>query len=66
VIALPALDPALRDLPNNECRLIADRDAALRGDPFMLYLAQNIDPALLLVSRVEPTFAGSDYPFGSA
>jgi hypothetical protein len=40
VIALPALDPDLRDLPGGECRLIADREAAARGDAnFLLYVA---------------------------
>ena len=64
VIALATLDPALRDLPGGACRLIADRDAAGRGETFVRYLASDIDPASLAASRVEPSFAGSDYPFG--
>ena len=66
VIALPALDPNLRDLPGAACQLIADREAAARGDPnFLIYLAPDIEPLMLSVCRVEPTFAGSEYPFGS-
>lgn len=66
VIALPALDPALRDLPGNACRLITDREAAVRGEPFVRYAAPDMRPAVLSVARVEPVFAGSSYPFGGA
>lgn len=31
----------------------------------LICLAQDIDPATLALCRVEPTFAGSDYPFAS-
>ena len=65
VVSRPMLDPALRDLPNNACRLITDRDAADRGDSFILYTAPDLDPAVLSVAHVEPLFAGSDYPFGN-
>lgn len=66
VISLPALDPALRDLPANACALIADRGAAALGNTFMLFTASNISPAELAAAHVEPTFAGSNYPFGAA
>ena len=66
VIARPALDPALRDLPNGECRLIADRDAAEAGQSFILYTAPDIAPSDLANAFVTPTFAGSRYPFSGA
>lgn len=64
IVSKDVLDPALRDLVGNACRLIADRDAADAGQSFMLYTAPDMDPALLGSARVEPTAAGSRYPFG--
>jgi hypothetical protein len=64
VIALPALSEALRDIPGNACRLIADRDAADRGERFMRYVAADLSPGDLASAHVEPLFAGSGYPFG--
>lgn len=61
VISLTALSPELRDLPG--CMLIADRDAADRGEPFIVYLASSFDPADLETTQAEPLFAGTDYPF---
>lgn len=65
IVCRDAIDTNLRDLPGNACRLIADRDAALRGESFMRYLAADIDPAVLASARVEPTPAGARYPFGN-
>jgi hypothetical protein len=64
VIALPTISFELRDLPNAACRLIADREAAAAGKVFLRYLAPDIDSAILSVAHIEPTFAGSAYPFG--
>lgn len=62
VISLPALDPTLQALPG--CILIADRDAANAGSPnFIRY--SSVDQATLNAAHVSPTFAGSNYPFGS-
>lgn len=66
IVAKDALDPALRDLPGNACRLITDRDAAVRGESFIRYTAPDMDPQVLTTARVEPTFAGSRYPLGAA
>lgn len=65
IVARDALDPMLRDLPDNACRLIADRDAALAGQSFIRYTASDFDPALLGTARVEPTPSGANHPFGA-
>jgi len=66
VVCEAALKPPLRDLPNNICRSISDRDKAVAGDPqFITYLAKNTDPQLLANARIEPTALGSRYPFGT-
>lgn len=64
VIALPVLSAALRDIPGNACRLIADRDAAARGESFIRHTAADLTPGDLAAAHVEPLFAGSGYPFG--
>jgi hypothetical protein len=67
IVVRPALDEALRDLPGNACRLIADRDAAIAGNPaFIVYTAPDLDQGLLNTARVEPTPSGARYPFGVA
>lgn len=66
VISLADIDPVLRDLAGNACRLIADRDAADRHEEFIRYLAADLDPADLAIAHVEPMFAGANYPFGSS
>lgn len=67
LIALPALDQNLRDLPNGACRLIADRDAANAGSQsFILYTASDVTQAELASKAIAPTFAGSNYPFGTS
>lgn len=65
VIALPAISATLRDLPDHACRLIADRDAANAGLPFLRYVAADMAPGALASARLVPTFAGSTYPFGA-
>lgn len=62
-IALDGLDEGLRDLPDAACRLIADREASQRGEPFVLYAAGDIGPETLSTARVDPVVAGADYPF---
>jgi hypothetical protein len=60
IIAKPAPDPSLSLLPS--CHLVADRDAAAAGRPFIL---QSILSEVQLAGlALEPTFAGSSYPFG--
>jgi hypothetical protein len=67
IVERTTIDPALRDLPGDACRLITDRDLAAAGDAsFRLYLAQNMDPALLSTARVRPTLAGPRYPFSAS
>lgn len=63
-IALPELSETLRDLPDEACRLIADRAAANAGQQFVVYLSPSVDPQLIATARVSPVFAGSKYPFG--
>jgi hypothetical protein len=68
-ISLPAPDATLQSLPNNACRLIADRDAAKAGKPmssWLLYRAPDLTDAVFAVATVSPVFAGSNYPFGGA
>ena len=61
-IALPGEDGFLAALPS--CIIIADRAAAERGDPFVLYATL---PAVDLdVYMIEPVVMGSRYPFGRA
>lgn len=66
IIACDTLNEALRDLPDNACRLITDRDAAANGQPFILYRAPDLtDETMAAVVRIEPTYLGSNYPFGA-
>lgn len=68
IVALPGLSPELRDLPGYACRIVTDRDAAVAGSPdFMLFVTDDptFDHAALSTDRVEPTPAGSRYPFGN-
>lgn len=59
-IALPEEDPILASLP--ECVIIADRDAAQAGKPFVLWAT--LDATQLDIYTVAPTVLGSSYPFG--
>lgn len=64
-ISLGAVDPSIRDLPGNACRLISDRDAANAGSPeFILYRAADLGDDTFNTAMVSPVFAGSNYPFG--
>lgn len=67
IVSLDLLNTDIRDLPNNVCRLITDRDLANNGDPnFTLYTAPDLTQETInSVAFVEPTFSGSNYPFGS-
>lgn len=66
VIALPHRDLNLQLLAGNACRLISDRGLANAGNQdFILYTAPDVAPADLAAAHVEPTFAGSRYPFGN-
>ena len=60
-IALPAKNAALCALPS--CHLVTDRDAASAGKPFVLQSV--LTDAQLAALMIQPTFAGSNYPFGS-
>ena len=66
IVADSLVNESVRDLPDNVCRLIANREAAIAGDPnFILYTAPDLTPETMAsVAFVEPTFAGSQYPFG--
>lgn len=62
IISKPVKDAALAASAN--CHLVADRDAAARGLPFVLQTV--LTDAQLNALAIEPTFAGSAYPFGQA
>lgn len=67
VIALDHQDAGLQSVANGGCRLIADREAATAGKPnFIVYAASDVTPGDLAAAHVEPTFAGSRYPFGAS
>jgi hypothetical protein len=61
VIAKDAEDQELAASP--ACHLIADRNAAAAGQPFII--KSKLTPAELALLILQPVFAGSDYPFGS-
>jgi hypothetical protein len=60
IIAKTAPDPSLSSLPS--CHLVADGEAAAAGRPFILQSI--LSEAQLAELALEPTFAGSSYPFG--
>jgi hypothetical protein len=60
IIAKAAPDPSLLSLPS--CHLVADREAAAAGRPFILQSI--LGEAQLAELALEPMFAGSSYPFG--
>ena len=64
-IALPEVSQVLIALPNDACRLIADREAAGRGEEYIRYVSPAVEPSMLTTATVAPVFAGSAYPFGS-
>jgi hypothetical protein len=63
-IALAGASDDLKALPNDACRLIADRDAAALGQLFIVFVSPAVDPAVLASAHAEPVFASSNYPFG--
>jgi hypothetical protein len=60
IIAKGTPDPSLSSLPS--CHLVTDREAAAAGLPFILQSI--LSEAQLAELALEPTFAGSSYPFG--
>jgi hypothetical protein len=60
IIAKAAPDASLLSLPS--CHLVADREAATAGRPFILQSI--LGEAQLAELALEPMFAGSSYPFG--
>jgi hypothetical protein len=60
IIAKAAPDASLLSLPS--CHLVADREAAAAGRPFILQSI--LGEAQLAELALEPMFAGSSYPFG--
>lgn len=57
-IGLPEIDVALRDLPGNACRLVADREVAA-----VIHMAPDTSPEMLASAWIEPVSSGSSYPF---
>jgi len=60
IIAKATPDASLLSLPS--CHLVADREAAAAGRPFILQSI--LGEAQLAELALEPMFAGSSYPFG--
>ena len=60
VIACQDREPGLE---GEACMLIADRDAASRGEPCIIHTITTAEDLATL--RLEPVFAGSSYPFGA-
>lgn len=58
IISKPERDLSL------SCILVTDREAALAGQPFVRFTLIPWDQ--MNSYRMEPTFAGSNYPFGNA
>lgn len=61
VVRKPALDADLVAL--EQCIVATDIDLAQAGQPFILY-KREATPWAALTARVEPIFAGEDYPMG--
>lgn len=65
-VVLDALDEALRDLPDNACRLIGDRAACgpeATWQDVLLHHAADVTVEVLESARVDPVPAGADYPW---
>jgi hypothetical protein len=54
----------MRDLPDNKCHHIRDRDKANAGQAFMEFVSSETRDIDVDVVRISPVFAGSQYPFG--
>lgn len=61
-----SFDSRLRNLPGNALRIIADRESAVQGKPFLVYVAPDVTMEMLDQMRIEPVPLGSNYPFGAA
>lgn len=57
-------DEGLRNLPDNACRIIADRGAYKAGKEFLVYVAPDMDTEIFETAKLRPIVAGADYPFG--
>lgn len=67
IVSEPQHHVGLIGLPDNACRIIGSAAASAAGQPFVTYLAPDMNPATLAaVLRVEPTIAGRDYNFSTA
>lgn len=64
VVSLPDQSSILTSLTDNVCRVVASRALLQQGQDFITYVAPDMDPSVLSGARVDPTFAGADYPFG--
>ncbi len=86
VVSAKAQDESLKALPNNACRLVADRTligkrtpaewdytdpdnpVLISGNepvPIIVYEAPDLDAGTLSKARIDPMFAGANYPFRS-
>lgn len=61
IISKPTQDAALSALAS--CHLVTNRDAANAGQPFVIQSV--LTDVQLAALAIEPTFAGSSYPFGN-
>ena len=65
-IALGALDEGLRDLPGDDCRVIADCDLYCSGaavSEWLVYTAPDVGPGIITTARLDPEPAGRNYPW---
>ncbi len=62
-ITSPDIDEDLWSLPGNVARLQADREGHEAGAPDWL-IRSRVDPGLMASIIIEPTYLGSNYPFG--
>ena len=65
-ISLNEISEDLKALPDDACRLIAHREAAIIGDSdFILYHAEDVGPEVLASATISPIPAGTNYPLGN-
>lgn len=65
-ITLHEISEELRTLPDDSCRLIADRSLITEDCTFedvLLYHAEDITTDVLVAARISPVPAGTNYPF---
>jgi hypothetical protein len=65
VVSLPQRSAELEGLPGNACRLVASRALMGTGE-FLVYTAPDLDLGIVSSARIDPVFAGAEYPFGAA